>query len=299
MRNDWTDYLMHRAHKYVAKIGSGAAAKYFYTIDELNAFRKGKNKTAKPAKPMKAKKSAKVSEAEMMSKAVKKDSKKNKAAIKKIKALKAKKKAAKKKKLEKLRKKGAVNTLGLSKKERKAALDIWNKGKYGNGAERVKNLKKAGLNPKRVQRYLNAASKVGWNFKKLDKKISLEPSKSKSTKSGGSSKASKMTKSRVSKAAKRSVTKRRKKKNNSVVTKNVSGEERIYKPGSTSKSINSSLKSRAVKKGVPKSKASSKKKRKKTTKSTAKRAIVNKATLKKKATSGEATVAKLLEGYKR
>ena len=30
MKNDYVqDYLMHKAHKYVAKIGSGEAAKYF------------------------------------------------------------------------------------------------------------------------------------------------------------------------------------------------------------------------------------------------------------------------------
>lgn len=34
------DYLMHRKHKYIAKIGEGVKAKYFYTQEALDAYKK-------------------------------------------------------------------------------------------------------------------------------------------------------------------------------------------------------------------------------------------------------------------
>lgn len=41
--NDYRDYLEHAgnwtSHKYILKIGKGAAARYFYTQEEINAFR--------------------------------------------------------------------------------------------------------------------------------------------------------------------------------------------------------------------------------------------------------------------
>lgn len=49
--NDYRDYLQHegRAHKYILKIGKGAQARYFYTQQEIEAFR---NKATKKAKGM-------------------------------------------------------------------------------------------------------------------------------------------------------------------------------------------------------------------------------------------------------
>ena len=38
MKNDWNDWLAHRQHKYIKKIGSGPNARYFYTQDELRAY---------------------------------------------------------------------------------------------------------------------------------------------------------------------------------------------------------------------------------------------------------------------
>jgi hypothetical protein len=41
MRNDYTDYIQHGFHKYVAKVKTASGNKYFYTQDEYNAYLRG------------------------------------------------------------------------------------------------------------------------------------------------------------------------------------------------------------------------------------------------------------------
>lgn len=43
----WGNAWKNRSHKYIAKIGEGARARYFYTQEELRAFQRGKNQQAK------------------------------------------------------------------------------------------------------------------------------------------------------------------------------------------------------------------------------------------------------------
>lgn len=53
MYNDHRDYLQHaRAHKYILKIGKGINARYFYTQQEINAFRnKGQRNSENKSRP--------------------------------------------------------------------------------------------------------------------------------------------------------------------------------------------------------------------------------------------------------
>lgn len=65
----------------------------------------------------------------------------------------------------------------ISKKEARAAFDIWNKGTYGNGLARVKALKKEGLSYKHVQGYVNTLIKYNFDMDKVNKKIRVSSTK--------------------------------------------------------------------------------------------------------------------------
>ena len=67
--------------------------------------------------------------------------------------------------------------LTISKKEAKAAFDIWNKGTYGNGRARVKALRKEGLSYKNVQTYVNTLIKYNFDMDKVNKKIRVSNEK--------------------------------------------------------------------------------------------------------------------------
>lgn len=69
-------------------------------------------------------------------------------------------------------------TLHLTSKEYQAALDIWNKGTYGNGEERVRGLKAVGLSYHRVQSFINAACDAEWNLDKVNYKVTDNMTKS-------------------------------------------------------------------------------------------------------------------------
>lgn len=64
--------------------------------------------------------------------------------------------------------KDASNTIKVTSKELKAAMDIWYKGTYGDGEDRRRNLKKVGLSYKHVQRAVNELVRVDYNLKKAN-----------------------------------------------------------------------------------------------------------------------------------
>lgn len=65
----------------------------------------------------------------------------------------------------------------ISKREAKAAFDIWNKGTYGNGLARRKALEKEGMSYKHVQGYVNALVKYNFDLDKVHKKIRVSGDK--------------------------------------------------------------------------------------------------------------------------
>lgn len=65
----------------------------------------------------------------------------------------------------------------ISKREAKAAFDIWNKGTYGNGFARRKALEKEGMSYKHVQGYVNALVKYNFDLDKVHKKIRVSGDK--------------------------------------------------------------------------------------------------------------------------
>lgn len=67
--------------------------------------------------------------------------------------------------------KKATGVLTISKKEAQAAWDIWNKGTYGNGEARKKNLKAVGLSYHNVQSYINALVKADFDMNKVQIKV--------------------------------------------------------------------------------------------------------------------------------
>ena len=64
--------------------------------------------------------------------------------------------------------KDTSNTIKVTSKELKAAMDIWYKGTYGDGEDRRRNLKKVGLSYKHVQRAVNELVRVDYNLKKAN-----------------------------------------------------------------------------------------------------------------------------------
>lgn len=67
--------------------------------------------------------------------------------------------------------KKTTSVLTISKKEAKAAFDIWNKGTYGTGDERVKSLAQVGYSYKHVQAYVNALQKANFDLSKVNIKV--------------------------------------------------------------------------------------------------------------------------------
>ena len=65
----------------------------------------------------------------------------------------------------------------ISKREAKAAFDIWNKGTYGNGRARRKALEKEGMSYKHVQGYVSALIKYNFDLDKVHKKIRVSGDK--------------------------------------------------------------------------------------------------------------------------
>ena len=65
----------------------------------------------------------------------------------------------------------------ISKRESKAAFDIWNKGTYGNGLARRKALEKEGMSYKHVQGYVNALIKYNFDLDKVHKHIRVSGDK--------------------------------------------------------------------------------------------------------------------------
>lgn len=65
----------------------------------------------------------------------------------------------------------AIDT--ITEAEQKAAWDIWNKGLYGNGEERIKNLEAVGLNASRVQKYINALIAANFDEKKAQEALGM------------------------------------------------------------------------------------------------------------------------------
>lgn len=61
----------------------------------------------------------------------------------------------------------------ITKKESKAAFDIWNKGTYGTGNARRKAIEKEGMSYKHVQGYVNALVKYNFNLNKVNKHIKV------------------------------------------------------------------------------------------------------------------------------
>lgn len=167
MKNDWLDYLKHRGkewqrHKYLKKLNTGSGTRYFYSMAELEAFyRDKKNETIKVEKSKpKSKKSS----------SHRKRSKGANYVAKKL----SRKSTGSKKNVE-----GSKKQRTVTAAEAKAAWDIWNKGKYGNGEARKRNLKAAGLNYKNVQAYINELVRVGFDTKKMKIKVADEKKKKK------------------------------------------------------------------------------------------------------------------------
>lgn len=65
----------------------------------------------------------------------------------------------------------AIDT--ITEAEQKAAWDIWNKGLYGNGEERIKNLEAEGLNASRVQKYIDALIAANFDEKKAQEALGM------------------------------------------------------------------------------------------------------------------------------